>query len=260
MNLILFEAPFEQLNLSADDPRTRHILSVLKIKLGGVFYVGFINGQRALAKIETIDEDSSIVISIIERMPSPPCLPVDLLIGMPRPHTAKRVLFEGACLGVRQMHFFQSEHTEPSYMKSRLWSDENYKERLLLGAEQSFTTHIPEVFVHTNLNEALSHINSSENQVVHLALDNYEAKQGLGLSFKNRISSNIQKHEVPHIYLAFGSERGWSDSERALLIKKKWEFAHLGNRVLRLEMAVVSAIAITADRVNFWEGGTASSL
>ena len=101
---------------------------------------------------------------------------------------------------------------------------------------------------------------SSENQIVHLALDNYEAKQGLGLSFKNRISSNIQKHEVPHIYLAFGSERGWSDSERALLIKEKWEFAHLGNRVLRLEMAVVSAIAITADRVNFWEGGTASSL
>ena len=114
--------------------------------------------------------------------------------------------------------------------------------------------------MHTNLNEALSHINSSENQVVHLALDNYEAKQGLGLSFKNRISSNIQKHEVPHIYLAFGSERGWSDSERALLIKEKWEFAHLGNRVLRLEMAVVSAIAITADRVNLWEGGTASSL
>ena len=260
MNLILFEAPFEQLNLSADDPRTRHILSVLKIKLGGVFYVGFINGQRALAKIEAIDEDSSVVISIIERMPSPPCLPVNLLIGMPRPHTAKRVLFEGACLGVRQMHFYHSEHTEPSYMKSRLWSDENYKERLLLGAEQAFTTHIPEVFVHTNLNEALSHIDSSENQVVHLALDNYEAKQGLGLSFKNRISSNIQRHEVPHIYLALGSERGWSDSERALLIKKNWKFAHLGNRVLRLEMAVVSAIAITADRVNLWEGGTASSL
>ena len=145
-------------------------------------------------------------------------------------------------------------------MKSRLWMYENYKERLLLGAEQSFTTHIPEVFVHTNLNEALSHIDSSENQVVHLALDNYEAKQCLGLSLKNRSNSNIQKHKVPDIYLAFGSERGWSDSERALLIKKKWEFAHLGNRVLRLEIAVVSAIAITADTVNFWEQGTASTL
>ena len=93
MNLILFEDSFEQINLSADDPRTRHILSILKIELGGVFYVGFINGDRALAKIETIDKDGSITLSIVERMASPPCLPVDLLIGMPRPHTAKKGAF-----------------------------------------------------------------------------------------------------------------------------------------------------------------------
>ena len=31
MNLILFEAPFEHLDLSADDPRTLHILTVLRI-------------------------------------------------------------------------------------------------------------------------------------------------------------------------------------------------------------------------------------
>jgi len=29
---------------------------------------------------------------------------------------------------------------------------------------------------------------------------------------------------------------------------------------LRLEMAVVSAVAITADRVNLWEGGTDATL
>lgn len=258
MNLILFEDSFEQINLSADDPRTRHILSVLKIELGGVFYVGFINGDRALAKIETIDKDGSITLSIVERMASPPCLPVDLLIGMPRPHTAKRVLFEAACLGVRQIHFFQSDHTEPSYMKSRLWQEGNYKERLLLGAEQSFTTHLPEVFVHSNLEDALTEMNSKKDRFIQIALDNYEAKLGLGDALKFGIQGRQLK--VPHIFLALGSERGWSDSERALLSKQKWEFAHLGNRVLRLEMAVVSAVAITADRVNLWEGGTDATL
>ena len=257
MNLILFEAPFEQLNLSADDPRTRHILSVLKIDLGSAFYVGFVNGERALAKMETIHEDNSITLRIVERMTSPKCLPVDLFIGMPRPHTAKRVLFEAACLGVRRMYFFQSDRTEPSYMKSRLWLEENYKERLVLGAEQSFTTHVPEVFLCKNLNEALSQINSSEDQYTQIAMDNYEAREGLGLSLK---STNSEGLKIPQIGLAFGSERGWSDSERALLIKEKWKFAHLGNRVLRLEMAVVSAIAITADLMNLWKGGTDSSL
>ena len=106
-----------------EDPKLKTTVKIFSNAEG--IYVGFINGQRALAKIETIRQDSSIVISIIERMPSPPCLPVDLLIGIPRPHTAKRVLYEGACLGVRQMHFFQSEHTEPSYLNSRLWMYEN---------------------------------------------------------------------------------------------------------------------------------------
>ena len=116
MNLILFEAPFEHLDLSADDPRTLHILTVLRIKLGGVFYVGFTNSYRALTKLEKINEDASITLSIVEQEVSPSCLSIDLLIGMPRPHTAKRVLFEASCLGVRRIHFFQSDNTEPSYM------------------------------------------------------------------------------------------------------------------------------------------------
>ena len=191
-------------------------------------------------------------------MESPPCLPIDLIIGMARPHTAKRILFEAACLGVRRMHFFQSDHTEPSYMRSRLWREGDYKRRLLLGAEQSFTTHLPEVLLHKNLQEALLQISSETDSRINIALDNYEAKYCLGLSLKKRVSD--QEISSPHIFLALGSERGWSSSERALLVNNDWAFAHLGDRVLRLEMAVVSAIAITADAINLWHGGTESSL
>lgn len=255
MNLILFETPFEQLDLSADDPRTLHILKVLKIELGGVFYVGFINGPRALGKLVKVNKDASITLSIVQQEVSPACLPIDLLIGMPRPHTAKRVLFEASCLGVRRMHFFQSDNTEPSYMQSRLWKEGNYKERLMLGAEQSFTTHVPEIQVHANLETALSKINHSVDHEAFLAMDNYEAGQSLGCSLKN--SKDVKTSPIS---LAFGSERGWSDSERSLLLKENWKFVHLGTRVLRLEMAVVSAIAIAADALNLWTGGTGLSL
>jgi 16S rRNA U1498 N3-methylase RsmE len=43
-------------------------------------------------------------------------------------------------------------------------------------------------------------------------------------------------------------------------LKENWKFVHLGTRVLRLEMAVVSAIAIAADALNLWTGGTGLSL
>ena len=156
------------------------------------------------------------------------------------------------------MHFFQSDHSEPSYMRSRLWKEGNYKERLLLGAEQSFTTHLPEVLLYSNLQEALSQINSATGSHINIALDNYEAMYGLGFLLKKRESD--QGINCPHIFLALGSERGWSSSERALLVNNKWGLAHLGDRVLRLEMAAVSAIAITADSMNLWHGGTDSSL
>ena len=114
------------------------------------------------------------------------------------------------------------------------------------------------MLVHANLEAAFSQIDCTEDRGIHRALDNYESKHGLGFSLKNRTSS--QGLKMPDVFLAFGSERGWSDSERALLTNEKWEFAHLGNRVLRLEMAVVSGIAITADALNLWQGGTESSL
>ena len=51
MNLILFEAPFEQLKLSANDPRTRHILTVLKIELGGVFMLDLLIAKGLWQKL-----------------------------------------------------------------------------------------------------------------------------------------------------------------------------------------------------------------
>ena len=80
----------------------------------------------------------------------------------------------------------------------------------------------------------------------------------MGFLLKKRVSD--QGINRPHIFLALGPERGWSSSERALLVNNEWGLAHLGDRVLRLEMAVVSAIAITADVMNLWHGGTDSSL
>ena len=94
--------------------------------------------------------------------------------------------------------------------------------------------------------------------LINIALDNYEAKHSIGFLLKKRTSE--QGITRPHILLALGSERGWSSSERAFLVNSEWELAHLGDRVLRLEMAVVSAIAITAGVMNLWHGGTDSSL
>ena len=256
MNLILFDKAFETLELPAEDPRAQHIISVLKIKDGGVFYVGFINGPRALAKLVSQEVQGAITISLVETEPAPKCLPIDLLIAVPRPHTAKRVLYEAASMGVRSLNFFTAEKTELSYLKSRLWEDAQFKERLYLGAEQSFATHIPEVCFFEELDSAIDHF-SNQNYLI--AMDNYEAENSLGKVIQE--SSNTRAaDDLRQCILAFGPERGFSDNERSKLLKSKWVLAHLGPRVLRLETAVLAATAILSEGLKLWEEPTQSPL
>jgi RsmE family RNA methyltransferase len=46
------------------------------------------------------------------------------------------------------------------------------------------------------------------------------------------------------VALAFGPERGWSGAERAALRDAGFALVHLGPRVLRLETAVIAAMAL----------------
>jgi len=260
MNLILFETVFQQVRLAAEDPRTKHIRLVLGIKKGGVFFVGFINGERAVAELSQLNTDGSIELVLLETEEAPPLLPIDLVIGMPRPHSARRILFEAACLGVRSMHFFQSERSEPSYAKSRLWQKGDYRERLRLAAEQSFTTHIPKVYVEGALETILSEFSQHPRDAC-FVLDNYAAEVSLGSVIESQTENGVKDSLMEEgVVLVLGSERGWTRGERAAFAGAGWQFALLGSRVLRTETAVVSALSILIDRLNLGSQRTHSRL
>lgn len=247
MNLILFENHFKTIVLDSGDSRVQHIRSVLKIPVGGVFFVGFSNASRGLVRLTSIEADGSCLLSLLEEEAVPKPLPIQLCVAMPRPHTAKRILFEAASLGVASIHFFRSEKGESSYFKSSLWKAKNYEKRLVLGAEQSFATHLPEVHIEDSLKAVLEHL-GNENA---FALDNYEASRDLGKAVLS---------EATNCNLALGPEGGFSQTERLLFEQMHWEQVHLGPRVLRLETAVVAAISIVSERMNCWKEPTRTTL
>lgn len=248
MNLLLFDQPFEAIRLPADDPRAQHLLKVLRARVGTKVFVGFIRGLRARAEVALVEVDGAVTLKVIgtERPPKP--LPIRLLIGLPRPHTAKRILFEAASMGVQALHFFESEHSEPSYAQSSLWTTDEWKDRLRLGTEQSFGTHMPEVAMHTDLQSAITFL---QGNGVHVVLDNYEAAGSLPQVLTAGAESAV---------LALGAERGWSPGERDIFRKNGWELAHIGAHVMRLETACTAAVSAASACLEFYETQTSTLL
>lgn len=265
MNLILFSEPFERIRLAKDDPRAKHIRKVLRAETGGLVFVGFVNGPRARAKVVELGEDGSLELEVVGTELAPKPLPITLLLGLPRPHTAKRILFEAASMGLERVHLFEAERGEPSYAQSSLWTTDEWKERLHLGVEQSFGTHMPDVAMYPDLQTALSQLYELPLRV---ALDNYEAEGSVDhVLARWEIPADASADETALVptkrtscVLAFGPERGWSSNERDAFRQNGWKLAHLGPHVLRAETAVVAAVAAVAGQLGYWQEQTATDL
>ena len=162
-----------------------------------------------------------------------------MLVGLPRPQTAKKVLHDLASLGAAKIIFFESEKGDPGYLTSSLWKDGEWREHVLKGTEQACSTLVPEVTRVGSLAEALVGLDANTWK---LALDPYEATGAPEISSPAKAA-----------VLAIGPERGFGDSERAALRINGFAFAHLGDRILRVEAAALVGGALMLAQLRAWE-------
>lgn len=238
VNLILLNTEEEgpTLHLRHTDPRALHIKTVLKLKPGSTCFIGLPQGKTGQATLEHADKEG-VTLSIRWQDVAPaPLFPVHLILGLPRPQTARKVLQASASMGVEGLCFFCSDKGEPGYAQSTLWSSPEWETHLKTGAEQAFATTYPSVEHCTSLEASLTSIAPLATRI---ALDVYESP----------LSLNSALHAAkPPFVLAIGSERGWSAKERELLRAHGFSFAHLGPRVLRTETACVAALGALLSR------------
>ena len=234
VNLIMFE-PEETLRpLPRSDVRARHVLEVLRRQEGDSFDVGLIDGPRGKATVESVSA-VAVHLRFDWGEPPPPLEPITVLIGLPRPQTARKVLEEATALGVQAMHFVATDRGDPGYAGSRLWRSGEWRRHLIAGAEQAFSTWLPGVTWGRPLADALADLDASGTRLV---LDNYESPDALGAV-----------EVVEPVTLAIGPERGWSEGERVRLRGAGFRFVHLGERVLRVETACVAAVVLVRARL-----------
>jgi 16S rRNA (uracil1498-N3)-methyltransferase len=237
LNLILFEPEEIGRPLARVDRRAVHILKVLRRPVGATFDTGIINGARGKATVTDVTtEHVNLNFEWTHPLPERAPASISLLVGLPRPQTARDILRDATTLGVDAIHFVRSEKSEPSYAHSTLWTSGEWRRHVIAGAEQAFETRIPVVTHGSLLAEAVGALPQERER---LALDNYEGATLLGTHDFVRASPTA---------IAIGSERGWSNGERELLRAHGFVLLQLGTRILRTETAVTAALAIVQSR------------
>lgn len=239
MNLILLDIQQSETStwIPREDPRATHIKNVLKMQAGDTCFVGLPQGAAGQATIESVTPEGLWLSIQWSPMPPPALYPIHLLVGLPRPQTARKILQSCASLGIEHLTFFQSEKGEISYAQSTLWTTLEWQAHLKQGAEQACATTFPSVNHAPSLEAACSLLPIKTS--TRIALDIYEAQKGL-----------IKAEHIQNpIALALGAERGWSTGERETLRAHGFTLAHLGPRILRTETACVAAISVCLSRL-----------
>ncbi|MCR5184011.1 MAG: RNA methyltransferase [Opitutales bacterium] len=237
MNLVLLNNTAAHQLVPATTAAAVHLLKIIKTDIGKTFWCGVKNGARGLATVKNIS-DAGIEIDIDWEKAVPAAAPaVCLLLGLSRPQTLKKVLATSAELGLQKIIIFPTDKTDPSYLQSSIWreGEDEINAIFCKAAEQNCSTAVPECLRADSLEEALSFV------PVGIVFDIYE----------NGVPANEIDFGVPAVF-AIGSERGWSSREREIFKNRNWRFAHLGERVLRVETAAAFAHALALASIKNW--------
>ena len=285
MNICLFDKDEISKPLSFDDKRGSHLLEVLHKKQGDDFTAGIVGGASGVATITRIDESArQIFFEFKATGDGKPLNPLKMIVGFPRPIQLRRLLRDVAALGVSELHLTGTELGEKSYMQSDLAQPQAARELLLEGTVQAGSTHVPQVFVHKSLQETLGllskdqrrlskdqrwlslskpqqdmPVNGGFDKLNHHEPLNQHASLNHQLICLDNINPACSLGEVQFsadvpVVAAIGSERGWTDKERALLEEAGFIRCGMGPRIMRTETAATVAGAIILNSMGRLSG------
>lgn len=210
--------------------RLQHILQVHQSKIGDSLQVGLLNNNMGIGNITALTTDHAVIDFQLNR-PPPAKLPITLLLALPRPKMLKRIFQTVATMGVSKLILINSYRVEKSFWQTPFLAPTEIQQQLILGLEQAKDTVLPEIrlekrfkpFVEDDLPSLIEH---TCNLVAH---------PGDYLTCPSLPNQSIT--------LAIGPEGGWIDYEITKLEQAGFTPIQIGERILRVETAVVALLS-----------------
>ena len=236
MNLILVE-PHELADggrLMLTGAHALHVRSVLKAVPGSAIRVGILDGPAGAGTIEEItDESVRVTCSFADHVPERPL--VDLLLALPRPKVLRRLWAQLSALGIGRILLTNAARVERNYFYSHFLDERVYRPLLIEGLQQARDTRVPVVTVHRQLKVLLEdHLDGMAPESTRVFGD-----PGSGVAVATAVRPSHRR-----VLLAVGPEGGWTDYERQLLARCRFDPVSMGPRSLRSDTACVALLTL----------------
>lgn len=215
--------------LISDKNRLEHLINIVKVKCDDEIKVTIIDNGMSMAIIKELTKDHMILVLTQETQKH--IGNIDLIIGLSRPPTLKKILEHATTMGSNSFHFYKAVLSEKSYLQSKIFKEENVKTLFEYGLSQSGRyCQLPKL--------ELTKYNPAEN------FSSYKQKFVLSLRENKTFLDyqNITNFNSP-ILIAFGPERGFTPDEEDHFIKNGFRPVSLGASILRVEHAVFSTLS-----------------
>ena len=227
LNLIL--VPAEQVGVEhrvvLKDRQAEHVQRILRASVGDSLRVGIVDGKIGTGVIEDIRPgEVTLTVQCDEAPPAP--LPIRLVLAMPRPRVARRVIAAVTSFGVKQIALVGSYRVEKSYWDSPMVTDDSLFDACVLGLEQARDSVLPSITKHRRFKPFVEDI-----------LPDFAAGtvRYIGhLRYAEACPAGVREP----VTLAIGPEGGWTDYEIEQFQAAGFLPIHMGGRVLRVETAV----------------------
>ena len=214
--------------------QAQHLSRVLRAQPGMEFDV--IAGGRAwLARIASIDRDS-VQFTLLQELETAPALPVTLLLSIFKFDRMEWAIEKAVELGCSRIVPIIAERTEKHLAQAAGKRVERWRRLALEAAKQSRRSDLPEISDPARLAAMLA----AANRPAPSASCSPRQKRII------RCYVSFRKTQIRHKGSRWpvGPEGGWTAAEIALFVRGGWQSASLGPRILRVETAVIAALAI----------------
>ncbi len=221
--------------LIVDSKILHHLRETLKSQVGDQLRFTILNrGLCHGTLLELNEKNATVHLDEIKSGQEPW---FDLVVGVARPQTTKKILEHATTVGVRNILFFKASKSEKSYLTSKVFDTKEAQESMIDGLAQSNCYYKLPTFELCAYHPAERFLKSEYELNSKFILDLESSED-----FLTYFQQNLLSYNQPCI-LAIGPERGWVNEDLSPFKSAGFKSVKISSSVLRVEHAIYSAVS-----------------